>query len=200
MAMYPFVPHLGKELAGSLFKVLAVVGPSGSGKTTTAEFLIRKLVDRGYRVGAVKRIHEKNFSIDTPGTDTHRFARAGAEVIACASDHELTIIKRNPRRNLGKEQLREVLKRMKQEGREVVIVEGFHRVISSRKVGKIIAARTRGELDRLLRDVNPPVIAITGPVSNEKIAERAYPSPPVVNVLSEGRLALLEYVEHWMKN
>ncbi len=72
--------------------VLGVVGRPGSGKTTLIERLIPELVRRGLRVAAVKSV--ARFDIDTPGKDSWRHGRAGAEAYAVASSSKLAFVTR----------------------------------------------------------------------------------------------------------
>lgn len=74
--------------AVSEIPILSIVGFSGSGKTTLLERLIPELRRRGYRVAVVKHHPHPGLEIDTPGKDTWRLARAGAEqVTLVTSDH-----------------------------------------------------------------------------------------------------------------
>jgi molybdopterin-guanine dinucleotide biosynthesis protein len=70
--------------------VLGVVGRSGSGKTTLIERLIPELTGRGLSVAAVKRV--ARFDIDTPGKDSWRHSRAGAQAYAVASSSQLAFV------------------------------------------------------------------------------------------------------------
>jgi len=57
--------------------VIAIVGGKKVGKTTTTENLILEFTNRGYQVAALKHISEPDFTIDTKGKDTYRFAQHG---------------------------------------------------------------------------------------------------------------------------
>lgn len=71
--------------------VLAVIGWSGSGKTTLIERLLPELIRLGLTVGTVKHdVH--GFSIDHPGKDSWRHARAGARAYAIASPTRLAFV------------------------------------------------------------------------------------------------------------
>jgi len=72
--------------------VLGVVGRPGSGKTTLIERLIPELVRRGLTVAAVKSV--ARLDIDTPGKDSWRHGRAGAEAYAVASSSKLAFVTR----------------------------------------------------------------------------------------------------------
>ncbi|MDQ7032752.1 MAG: molybdopterin-guanine dinucleotide biosynthesis protein MobB, partial [Desulfonauticus sp.] len=70
-------------------KVIAVLGRKSSGKTTTIEVLTKELVKKGYKIAAIKHIPEKNFTIDTEGKDTWRFAQSGATKIISIASKEI---------------------------------------------------------------------------------------------------------------
>lgn len=73
--------------------VVLVVGPSGVGKTTLLEKLLPVLKRRGLRVAFVKH-HRGEFSLDQPGKDTWRMARAGAAAVAISSPRKFALIRR----------------------------------------------------------------------------------------------------------
>ena len=74
--------------------VLGVVGRRNSGKTTLIERLIPEFTHHGLRVAAVKSL--AHFDIDTPGKDSWRHGRAGAEAYAVASASKLAFVTRLP--------------------------------------------------------------------------------------------------------
>jgi molybdopterin-guanine dinucleotide biosynthesis protein B len=60
--------------------LIQIVGWSGSGKTTLLEALLPRWKQRGLRVAAIK--HSGGFpELDTPGKDSFRLRRAGAEAV-----------------------------------------------------------------------------------------------------------------------
>lgn len=63
---------------------LSVVGWSGVGKTTLVERLVPELRARGLRVGVVKHSSDEH-PLHRAGSDTDRFERAGAELVAFAT-------------------------------------------------------------------------------------------------------------------
>lgn len=72
--------------------MVAVVGAKGAGKTFLIERLLPELRRRGYRVAAVKHdVH--GFEVDREGTDTWRFARAGADVVAIAGPEKVAVVR-----------------------------------------------------------------------------------------------------------
>jgi len=60
---------------------MAVVGGNTREKTTVIEHLIAELKSRGYRLGTIKEM-VRIPTLDTPATETDRYAKAGAEIIA----------------------------------------------------------------------------------------------------------------------
>ena len=55
--------------------VVAAVGVSGSGKTVTLEYLVSQLSAEGYKIGSIKHVHHKGFTMDKEGTNTWRMPR-----------------------------------------------------------------------------------------------------------------------------
>lgn len=72
-------------------RVFCFVGTSGSGKTTLLEKIIPLLVERGYRVGAVKRCG-RTFQIDYQGKDSYRLKQAGAAQVLVNNPQQLAFI------------------------------------------------------------------------------------------------------------
>lgn len=122
-----------------LVRAIAVVGYREAGKTQVVEGLVRELAERGYRVATVKHVVERGFSIDRPGKDTWRHAKAGASVVVSIAPRELAIIEKRVVK------LGEVLRRL--EGSDFVIIEGFK---GSKNLPKIVAARNRADLHKLV--------------------------------------------------
>lgn len=80
--------------------IISIVGPSDSGKTTLVEKIVKKLNQKGYRVGVLKHTHAV-IKADQRGTDTDRFSRAGAKVSSICDDRLLVrfedVMKASPR-------------------------------------------------------------------------------------------------------
>lgn len=122
-----------------MLRAVAVIGYRGTGKTEIVEGLVRELARRNHRVGTIKHVVERGFTIDQPTKDTWRHARAGARVVVCLAPRELTIIERR------KSNLDEVLRRL--EKLDFVIIEGFK---GSKNLAKIVAAKGKRELMELV--------------------------------------------------
>jgi len=100
--------------------VVQIVGYKKSGKTTLACRLIERFAADGWAVGALKH-DAHDFEPDVAGTDSHRLRLAGARAAAIAS----------PRRTAWFEErgaeLGELLSRMRAQGLDLVVVEGWKR-------------------------------------------------------------------------
>ncbi|MFL2640183.1 MAG: molybdopterin-guanine dinucleotide biosynthesis protein B [Dehalococcoidia bacterium] len=69
-------------------KLICIAGARHVGKTTVLETLIPRIIDRGYTVAAVKystHAHE----LDTPGKNSWRLKKAGAEITAMVTPEEI---------------------------------------------------------------------------------------------------------------
>jgi molybdopterin-guanine dinucleotide biosynthesis protein MobB len=92
--------------APALPRIINVVGLKDSGKTAVAEGLIAELIGRGFRVGAVKTTRHPTLSFDAEGTDTRRFADAGAAFVIGLLDTETHYFERRPARSTLREAAR----------------------------------------------------------------------------------------------
>jgi molybdopterin-guanine dinucleotide biosynthesis adapter protein len=135
-------------------KLVAVVGGKHSGKTTVIENLLRQLKTRGYRVGVVKEM-ARIPTLDTPATETDRYAKAGAETIV-AVPREETVVFIKKRLNL-KETL------LYLQGLDYVLLEGFE---SEKTLLKIVAAKTAEEARSFFDD---KTIAFSGLIVESKV-------------------------------
>jgi molybdopterin-guanine dinucleotide biosynthesis protein B len=163
--------------------VVAAVGTSGSGKTTTIEYLISQLSKEDYRVGAVKHIHHEDFTIDTEGTNTWRFAQAGSKVIVAVSPQEIATIKKVP---AERQDIDQILNQLQQEPLDVVFVEGFHTLLAKRTdVLKIVTADDEENLKQTLQGTIEPILAITGVISQNKPV-LPWLKVPILNLETDG--------------
>ena len=97
--------------------VFSFVAWSGTGKTTYLEGLIAALKARGARVAVVKHDAHR-FQIDKEGTDSWRFARAGADVVAVADSEKCAVMDYRPN------DLSDILAMIRDV--DLVLVEGWH--------------------------------------------------------------------------
>jgi len=176
--------------------VVAALGQSGSGKTVTLEYLVRCFSSEGYRVGVVKHVHHRGFTIDTEGKNTWRYAQAGAKVIAAVSPDEVAIIKKTLQETEG---ISQVLDALRGEGLDVIFIEGYHGLIANRvDVLKILTAKDVKLLEEMLMEgIVEPVLAVSGLVA--KNYEGSYIGKyPVVKIPEEGQI-LVDLIKQQLK-
>ncbi|RLF15548.1 MAG: molybdopterin-guanine dinucleotide biosynthesis protein B [Thermoprotei archaeon] len=138
--------------------VVAVVGPKDSYKTRVIELLIQRLTSLGLKVAAAKHVHHVE-TIDRPGKDTWRYAKAGASLVVAVSESEVALIRRGVKAGL-----KEVLNIVEGEV-DVVLIEGFKsEVLEDEHIIKVLAASKVEDLRELLAKAKPPVVGIAGPV------------------------------------
>jgi molybdopterin-guanine dinucleotide biosynthesis protein B len=154
--------------------VIAVVGSKRSGKTTTIEALTRELTKRGYKIAVVKHIPEPDFTIDTVGKDTWRFAQSGAKTIISVAQNEIAIIEKEKAENFP---LRKILQKCK--GHDVMFLEGFRKFVAKKKdIPKIVVVNSDKEVLEASKNLKP-ILAFTGPCPTENLNLKI----PYVNVL-----------------
>ncbi|MFH1821014.1 MAG: molybdopterin-guanine dinucleotide biosynthesis protein B [Methanobacteriota archaeon] len=122
-----------------MIRALSVTGFHKAGKTKVVVAILRELVRRGYLVGTVKHIPEKDFTIDQSGKDTWTHARAGARIVVALAPREVAKIERRSAR------LEEILEGLS--GLDFVIVEGFKKF---KGLAKIVVAKNEVEAKRLV--------------------------------------------------
>jgi molybdopterin-guanine dinucleotide biosynthesis protein MobB len=172
--------------------VIAAVGKSGSGKTTTLEYLVSKLAGEGYRIGAIKHIYHKGFKVDKEGTNTWRYAKAGAKVITAVSAEQIVVIKKAETELTS---LEKVIGLLGNEQLDIIVVEGFRGLIEKRKdVLKIITAKDEDTLKKTLEVTVPPIIAVTGVIGKQKPKIKL--EIPILNIPDEGEHLLKLVKEH----
>ncbi len=164
--------------------MVAAVGVSGSGKTVTLEYLISHLSAEGYKIGSIKHVHHKGFTMDREGTNTWRYAQAGSKVIVAISPEEIDIIKKT---QMALNDLDQIIALLEQEKLDVVFIEGFHSLIAKRQdVPKIITAKDQNGLERTLEGTVQPILAIAGIVA-QNASSPTYTNIPVIKVPEEGQ-------------
>ena len=176
-------------------KTNLIIGRSGSGKTVTLEYLIGKLSSEGYQIGSIKHVHHKGFTMDKEGTNTWRYAKAGAKVIVAISPEEVAIIKKI---EMALEDLDQMTKLLKDEKLDIVFVEGFHSLIAKRQdVPKIITAKDEEGLKQTLEGTVEPILAVAGIVA-KTLENSTYQNIPVIKVPEEGQ-RLVDLVKAQLK-
>ena len=157
--------------------IVAVVGSSNSGKTTAVEALIKGLTKRGYTVASAKHIPDPEFTIDTEGKDTWRYAKAGATTVLSVAPKELTIIKKVDTTEYSLEQIvaetpNEV---------DIVIFEGFKGLVEQdTTIPKIVATKTDEEISEALERYKN-ILAFMGHIPDGKVDTEV----PFIDALKE---------------
>ncbi len=139
------------------------MGTKKSGKTTTITNLIRELKRRNYRIAAVKHVSEPNFTIDTVGKDTWKFAESGANTIISLASNETATIEKV---SLESVTLKDVLEKC--EGNDLVFIEGLKKIVGQKKLPKIVVVKSRAEAIHALEHYKP-ILAFSGSYSTESL-------------------------------
>jgi molybdopterin-guanine dinucleotide biosynthesis protein B len=144
--------------------IVAVVGGKSSGKTTTIEILTGELIKRGYKVAAIKHVPEPNFTIDTEGKDTWRFAKSGAKTIISIASNEIATIEKASQENIS---LSEILRKCK--GNDIVFIEGLKKLVAKRNdVQKIVIVNSEKQALEALKNFKP-ILAFAGAYSTANL-------------------------------
>ncbi len=164
-------------------RVVIFIGYSGSGKTSAVVGVVGQLVKAGQRVGTLKHIHDKEFSIDTVGKDTWRHASAGASVVMALAPKELTVIEKRDTTSL---QIDSVFRAFRSRHVDYLLIEGLYRKLSRRRgVVRVLCAKTLSEAEELL-DVHPRPVCI---LSQKASTKRTFHGVPVLRLPRDlGRL------------
>jgi len=174
-----------------LARILAIIGSRDSGKTTVGEYLAQHLTGRGFRVGAIKHVHTPDFAIDVEGKDTWRYRHAGARVVACVAEREVTIIRAADE----KKSIDRVLSYMRSEELDVILLEGLKSESAQRPdVFKIVTAKTEEDLEETLKRTVPPILAVTGVIAGKERGTKLA-GLPLIEIEKEGA-RLVDLVEN----
>jgi molybdopterin-guanine dinucleotide biosynthesis protein MobB len=158
-----YEPRIKERPALLTLKIILFLGFSGGGKTTALTTLARGIARGNFgKIGTIKRIHERNFSIDeSRGKDTWLHARAGASVILAFAPREMDIIRKE--RDTSKISTKEIIEVFKKTKVDYLLVEGLHKKFESvPKVKQIICARSEKQVLDLLDLHGGNIIFITG--------------------------------------
>ena len=145
-------------------QAIAIIGTKKSGKTTTTESLIRELTKKGYRVAAIKHVSEPEFTIDTAGKDTWRFAQSGAGTIISVATNEIATIQKKP---LDKVKVKDLVRKCRDN--DIILIEGLKKRLSKmRNIQKIVVVKSREEATYAL-EAYKPILAFSGPYNTESM-------------------------------
>lgn len=145
--------------------IISFIGFSKSGKTASLENLISFCHHKGHQVIALKHTGCKDFTIDTKGKNTWKYAQAGALLIASHSKEESALILKEKfdeatlvefiSYNLQFPQLKDKMPN------PVILCEGFRDIA----VPKILCVSDESDLDD---QYNNEIVAISGKISNNR--------------------------------
>ena len=143
-------------------QAIAIIGGKRVGKTTTGEKLTSELVRRGYKIAAIKHISEPDFTMDSTGKDTWRYAQAGAKTIIAVSSNEIVTIEKS---DAEKTRLSSLLKKCREN--DIILIEGLkNQVAKNEAVPKIAITTTRVQAENALR-MYKPILAFSGPYNTK---------------------------------
>jgi molybdopterin-guanine dinucleotide biosynthesis adapter protein len=164
--------------------IVAAVGASGSGKTVTLEYLISQFNTQGYSVGAIKHVHHKGFTMDTPGKNTYRFSQAGSKVVVAIAPEEVAIIKKT---NQELNDLDQIIGLLEKEKLDIIFIEGLHGLIAKKaEILKIVTAKDTSGLEETLKGTNEPILAVSGLVA-ENTEASTLRNLPVIKIPEDGK-------------
>lgn len=95
---------------------VCIVGWANAGKTTLIEKLLPAFAQKGLKVGVIKHSHHL-VEVDKPGTDTFRYASAGAQSVMLSTPARSMTVEQ------GELRLTELMSRMRDV--DLILVEGF---------------------------------------------------------------------------
>lgn len=157
-------------------KVVVFLGYNNSGKTAAIVSVVKELVKAGQRVGTLKHIHDRSFTIDTVGKDTWRHALAGASTIVALAPNELTIIEKGDTTSLTIDQ---VFRIFRLRGVDYLMIEGLSRSLSRRRgVTRVLCAKTLKEAKELLK-IHPRPMCI---LSRKKLGDERFQGVPILRL------------------
>jgi molybdopterin-guanine dinucleotide biosynthesis protein B len=155
----------------------AIIGTKKSGKTTITEALISNFVKDGFKVIAIKNVHEGHLTFTPNLKDSWRLFQAGARIAIAISPNELEFIKKISE---GEKSLENIFK-LTQGEVEVAFLEGFKELVLERKeIAKILVVKNADEAYEFLKNSNN-VIAITGELDESSIEKLSPFQIPVFN-------------------
>lgn len=140
---------------------------SGTGKTTLLEQLIPELNQANIRIAMIKHTHHDKFDIDTPGKDSYRLRKAGAQQMLVASSRRWALMVEESDPDKPEPVLSELLPQLDLDRVDLVLVEGFkHENISKIELHRPSLGKP------LLQPEDPWIIAIA---TDEHDLDQFYP-------------------------
>lgn len=177
--------------------IVAAIGQSGSGKTVTIEYLVNQFSVEGYRVGVIKHVHHRGFTIDTEGKNTWRYAQAGAKVVVAASPDEVAIIRKTSFSEVESlDKIIEVLGKT-DSSLDILFIEGYRDLVANRAdVLKIVTAKDVIDLQKVLDIPVDSVLAVSGLIA-KNLKGSFIQKYPIIKIPEEGK-TLVDLIKHQM--
>ena len=130
--------------------------------------------------------------MDKEGTNTWRYAKAGAKVITAVSAEQIVVIKKAQTELTD---LEEVIGLLGNEQLDIIVVEGFRGLVEKRTdVLKIITAKDAESLKITLEETVQPIIAVAGVIGKQKPKIKL--EIPILDIPAEGEQLLKLVKEH----
>jgi molybdopterin-guanine dinucleotide biosynthesis adapter protein len=141
--------------------IILFLGFSGSGKTTALTSISSAIRKHHLgKVGSIKRVHEKEFSIDSKGKDTWLHANSGSSVVLVFAKKELDIIKKKDTRSVKLDEILEIFRGSKV---DYLLVEGLHKKFERMKgVKRIVCAKSKLQAIELMKIHRGQILFCTG--------------------------------------
>jgi len=114
--------------------------------------------------------------MDTEGKDTWRHAKAGATITTTVAVNEIATIRRG---DTSHYKIDDIIKPFQNEA-DVIVFEGFRKLVKTEKILKIIAVKNKKETLEACAQFKP-IIAFVGPFATETIDRKT----PYINVLKD---------------
>jgi len=156
-------------------QIILFFGYSGSGKTTAITAVAGALKKRGRKVATIKHIHDRNFTIDTPGKDTWLHAAAGASIVVSLAPKELTVIRRE---NTAHMKLDNIISMLRKEKTNYLLIEGLYRRLSKRRnVNRVLCVSSKRDAESFLQNMNPRPDYISGTLAKGQAGKSFHEIP-----------------------
>ncbi|RJX15997.1 molybdopterin-guanine dinucleotide biosynthesis protein B [Candidatus Bathyarchaeota archaeon] len=146
--------------------MLAIFGFKKSGKTRLIEVLVKEFKRKGYRVGTLKHIHLKNFTLDQKGKDSWRHLKAGAKTVVCIAPNETSIIRKI---RFADKKLENNFKFLVEDEVDCLIVEGFKEQLKDKEIPKIVTIKSLDEAQKLLNQCKNVLCVVGFKISNLQV-------------------------------
>ncbi len=121
-----------------------------------ATHVIEHFTSQNLRVLAIKHVGDPDFTLDRPGTDSHRLSQAGSTGVILHSDTSTSLLLSHPAGNL-----KELMHLgVSSSPADIVVLEGFRAwTQDNEQIAKIICLRTQEEREELTQGLQGQLLA-----------------------------------------